>query len=506
MQSHVSQPHEKVSLPASLDACIDHIQTEIGGSSDLVIKRFSCLHLWPGALLYLEGMIDVQMLHQSVLGSLMGYANEHTPSFDDPNDRLTHLKEDVLIAGNTDYAEEMALLFHRLLSGCIILLLDGSTKAICISAAGWEDRNISEPQTQSVVRGPMEGFTENLRKNTTLIRRRIKDPQLWMETRQIGQITKTSVALMYVNHLVDKGVLDEIRRRLDDIDIDSILESGYIEELIQDVTLTPFPTIYNSERPDTVAAGLLEGRVAIIVDGTPFVLLVPSLFVHFFQSAEDYYQRADISTLLRLIRYLAFFIAMLAPSFYIAITTFHQEMLPTSLLINLAAQREGVPFPAFIEAVLMELTYEILREAGVRIPKTVGQAVSIVGTLVIGQAAVNAGVVSAAMVIIVSITAISSYVIPENGMSIAVRILRFFLMILAATFGFFGILLGLLAILLHLTNLRSFGAAYMSPFGPYVASDIKDSLFRMPWTHMMNRPYSNGNGQKKRQKKRTKRL
>lgn len=263
MQSHVSQPHEKISLPASLEACIKHIQTEIGGSSDLVIKCFSCLHLWPGALVYIEGMIDVQMLHQSVLGSLMGYPNEHTPKFDDPNDRLIHIKEDVLIAGNTDYIGEMELLFHRLLSGAIILLLDNSSQAISISAVGWEDRSITEPQSQSVVRGPMEAFTENLRTNTTLIRRRIKDSQLWLETRQIGKLTKTSVALMYMNHLVDKGVIEEVRRRLDDIDIDSILESGYIEELIQDVTLTPFPTIYNSERPDTVAAGLLEGRVAI---------------------------------------------------------------------------------------------------------------------------------------------------------------------------------------------------------------------------------------------------
>ncbi|WP_338555697.1 spore germination protein [Paenibacillus sp. KS-LC4] len=506
MQSQIVQPHEKISLPTSLEACLQHIRTEIGGSPDLVVKRFSCLHLWPGALVYMEGMIDVQMLHQSVLASLMGYPNEHTPKFDNSIDRLRHVKEDVLISGDTDYMEEMESLFHRLLSGSIILLLDNSTLAIAISAAGWENRSITEAQSQSVVRGPMEAFTENLRTNMTMIRRRIKDPQLWIETRQIGNVTKTSVAILYVNHLVDRSVLDELRRRLDDIDIDGILESGYIEELIQDVTLTPFPTIYNSERPDTVSAALLEGRVAIIVDGTPFVLLVPSLFVHFFQSAEDYYQRADISTLLRLIRYLSFFIAMLAPSFYIAITTFHQEMLPTSLLINLAAQREGVPFPAFIEAVLMELTYEILREAGVRIPKTVGQAVSIVGTLVIGQAAVDAGVVSAAMVIIVSITAISSYVIPENGMSIAVRILRFILMLLAASFGFYGILIGLLVILLHLTSLRSFGAPYMSPFGPFAASDIKDSLFRMPWTHMLRRPLSSGNGQKTRQKQRSKRL
>lgn len=218
--------------------------------------------------------------------------------------------------------------------------------------------------------------------------------------------------------------------------------------------------------------------------------MIPALFVQFFQSAEDYYQRADISTLLRLLRFFSFFIALLAPAVYIAVTTFHQEMIPTNLLVSLAAQREGVPFPAFVEAMLMEITYEILREAGVRIPRTVGQAVSIVGTLVIGQAAVDAGVVSAAMVIIVSITAISSYVIPENGLSIAVRIIRFALMMLAAAFGLLGILMGLIVLLLHLTSLRSFGVSYMSPFGPYVESDMKDTLFRLPWPRMTTRPQS----------------
>jgi spore germination protein KA len=266
------------------------------------------------------------------------------------------------------------------------------------------------------------------------------------------------------------------------------LESGYIEELIQDETYTPFPTVYNTERPDVIAAGLLEGRVAILIDGTPFVLLVPALFGQFNQAAEDYYQRADIGTLLRLLRYLSFFIALLGPSLYIAITTFHQEMIPTPLLISLAAQREGVPFPAFIEALVMELTFEILREAGVRLPRAVGQAVSIVGALVIGQAAVEAGIISAAMVIVVSVTAIASFVFPSYNMAISVRILRFGLMGLAASFGLFGITLGLIAIVLHLCSLRSFGIPYMSPFAPFILADQKDMLFKVPLWGMFSRP------------------
>jgi len=455
-------------------------------------------------MLYIDGMVDVQIVNHSILEPLL--QTRELPDFSADNEHLSYLQNDVLVASNVVLINEIKDVLDALLAGFAVVLLEGSDQGLKIAAAGWEDRAVGEPISQTVVRGPMEGFNENLRTNTGLIRKRIRDPHLWIEEREIGRVTNTRVAVVYLEHIVDQEVVNELRSRLDEIDIDAILESGYIEELVQDKTGTIFPTVYNSERPDTVCAALLEGRVAIIIDGTPFVLLVPALFVHFFQSPEDYYQRADISSLIRMIRYLAFFIALLAPSFYIAITTFHQEMLPTNLLISLAAQREGVPFPAFIEAILMELTYEILREAGIRIPKTVGQAVSIVGTLVIGQAAVDAGVVSAAMVIIVSITAISSYVIPENGLSISVRILRFVLMILAAAFGFYGILMVLLITVTHLCSLRSFGVSYMSPFAPYIGKDLKDTIFRVPWARMKTRPLSTGTANETRQaNKKTKR-
>lgn len=213
------------------------------------------------------------------------------------------------------------------------------------------------------MRGPKEAYSENLRTNTALLRRKINDQHLWFETRSIGNVTKTKVSIAYIKGIANQKIVEEVRKRLDQIDVDSILETYYVEELIQDETYTPFPTIFHTERPDVTAANLLEGRVAIFVDGTPNALLVPSLFVQFFQTADDYYQRADITTLLRILRFIGFYIALLGPSFYIAITTFHQEMLPTPLLVNLAAQREGVPFPAFVEALLMEVTFEILREA-----------------------------------------------------------------------------------------------------------------------------------------------
>ncbi|MBU5355965.1 spore germination protein [Paenibacillus silvae] len=500
MASEELKQQETIPIHPNLHENIAYCKNKMGNSNDLMIRPLQTLHKWASVLLYVDGLVDVQVLNTAILQTLM--QERGLPDFSADDEHLSYLQNDVLTAGEVLYVEDMDDAIHSMLAGDVILLLEGSTRGLKIGASGWEDRPVGEPVSQTVVRGPMEGFTENIRTNTALIRKRIRDPQLWIEERVIGHVTKTRVAVVYLEHIVNEDVVKELRSRLDGIDIDSILESGYIEELVQDKTKTIFPTMYNSERPDAVSAALLEGRVAIIVDGTPFVLLVPALFVQFFQSPEDYYQRADISTLIRMIRYLSFFIAMLAPSFYIAISTFHQEMLPTNLLISLAAQREGVPFPAFIEALLMELTYEILREAGIRIPKTVGQAVSIVGTLVIGQAAVDAGVVSAAMVIIVSITAISSYVIPENGLSISVRILRFVLMILAAAFGFYGILIVLLITVTHLCNLRSFGVAYMTPFAPYIQKDLKDTIFRVPWTRMKTRPLSTGTPNVTRQKSR----
>jgi spore germination protein KA len=398
------------------------------------------------------------------------------------------LKERALTVGGVKEVADFDVLFHSLLSGDAILLFEGHTQGFAIGVREWNQRSVTEPATETIIRGPRESFTENIRTNTALIRRKIKDRNLWLETRTIGRVTQTDVSIMYIKGIASDKVIDEVRQRLDRIDIDGILESGYIEEFIQDETYTPFPTIYNTERPDVVAADLLEGRVAILVDGTPFVLTAPSLFTQFFQAAEDYYQRADVSSLLRMLRFFSFFIALFGSSLYIAITTFHQEMLPTALLISLAAQREGVPFPAIIEALMMETALEILREASVRMPRAVGQAVSILGTLVIGTAAVEAGIISAAMVIVISITAISSFIFPAPNMSIAVRLIRFPMMVLAASFGLYGMIAGFIALVLHLCSLRSFGMPYTSPLAPFNASGQKDTIFRLPHWRLRTRP------------------
>lgn len=492
------------SLSPELESNLNHIRRTLGNSTDIVIRE---IPLDEGekhymAVVYTDGLADQKIISESIMSAVADIAKSRArenTGYGRPLEAQKVLEEISFISKEIQYITNYKTLFHSLLSGDAIVLVDGLDRGIAAGARGWKDRGVMETSAENVVRGPRESFTEALRTNTALIRRKIKDPHLWIETKQIGRITQTDVVMMYIDGIANEKIVGEVRTRLERIDVDSILESGYIEELVQDKTLTPFPTIYNTERPDVVAAELLEGKIAIIVDGTPFVLIVPALFVSFLHAAEDYYQRADISSFLRVLRYLSIFISLLGPSLYVAITTFHHEMLPTRLLFGIAGQREQIPFPAFVEAVLMEMTFEILREAGVRLPKNIGSAISIVGTLVIGQAAVEAGIISPAMVIVVAITAISSFVVPSFNMSIAFRMLRFPLMALAGSFGLFGILVGIIAIILHLCSLRSFGIPYMSPFAPLIPEGQKDSILRLPHWMLMNRPrLINQNNEKRR--------
>jgi Bacillus/Clostridium GerA spore germination protein. len=451
-------------------------------SPDIVIREldFGENHSTPAAVLYVSGLVDQDYVNQFIIAPLLSAAKAP-----EAEARIIDIfNRHIMPIGGIHEADDFDALLTGLLSGETVFLCEGYNRGILIGSKGGESRGVEEPTSQSVIRGPKDGFTESLMTNISLIRRRIASPDLWSEQYRIGHVTKTKVAILYLHGKASMPLIEEVRARLARINIDGILESGYIEGWIQDNPQSVFPTVFNSERPDVISAGLLEGRVAIFVDGTPFVLLVPALFIHFFQAAEDYYQRYDISTLVRWLRYFGFVIALLGPSLYIAITTFHHDMLPPELLVSLSAQREGIPFPAFIEALMMELTFELLREAGIRLPRAVGQSISIVGALVIGQAAVQAGIVSAAMVIVVSITAIASFTMPSYSFGISVRMLRFAMMGLAACLGLFGIVAGVIMMIQHLCNLRSFGTPYMSPFSPVQQNKFQDTLIRAPWQFM----------------------
>lgn len=448
-------------------------------------------------MIYVDGLTNTQVVGENLVRALMvNYLAGKNREKESP---VPHMQNHVISIPEVKLEKQLPKLVHAVLSGDVILIIDGEREGMIISARGWDTRGVSEPQAEPLVRGPRDGFTENLRTNTSLVRRRIKSSRLKMEPFEIGALTKTTVAVAYIEGVANEKVVEEVRRRITRIKTDSILESGYLEQFIEDNPWSFFPQVNVTERPDKVCGNLLEGHVAIMIDNTPFVLLVPVFFLQFLQSPEDYYMRPYQASFLRMLRFLTLNIALLFPAFYVAITTFHQEMLPTQLLISITQARAGVPFPAVVEALLMELSFEIVREAGLRLPRPMGQAVSIVGGLVIGQSAVAAGLVSPAMLIVVALTAMSGFSLPVVHAADAIRLLRFPIMLLGATLGLFGVMAALLVILIHLCALRSFGVPYLSPIAPLTVKDLKDTFVRVPWWAMFTRPRVIGYKEPKRQ-------
>ncbi|WMX54667.1 spore germination protein [Peribacillus sp. R9-11] len=475
-------------IDSSISANLDHMKKKTGNSPDIIIRtlKISQNPEMKTTILYVQGLIDNPSVTDFLIESIM--KNPHLKEKLLPQEALDVISEDVVSLGGVETVTDWEKLLLSLLSGDSIIFVDGVNKALVASTRGGERRSIQEPSTHLTVRGSREGFTESNATNIAMLRRIINSPDLWIESMKIGTVTKTDVSIMYINGIAKEGIVEEVKKRLNRINIDSILESGYIEQLIEDQVMTPFPTLNNTERPDMVAGNLLEGRVAIFVNGTPFVLVAPALFVQFFQSVEDYYNRFDIASATRFLRIIVFIISIIGPAVYVAATTFHQEMIPTKLLVIVAAQRETVPLPAVIEALLMEMTFEILREASLRMPKAVGSTMSIVGALVIGQAAVQAGIVSPAMVIIVSITAIASFATPSYAIAISARLVRFLFIICAGVLGFYGMILAFIVLIVHLCSLRSFGVPYMSPLAPLNPEGLGDTFFRRPMWAFKERP------------------
>ncbi len=475
-------------IPCALTESIKKIKAETNASGDVVVRSFSfgAEHKIECALVFIDGLVKAEIINDDIIKPLMfGSLRE----FEDGESRkglISQASNTLLSVNELKETDSFSEAVGGFLSGDTVLLIDGERKALIINSKGWEKRSVSEPASESVIRGPRESFIENLRTNTALLRRKISNPNLTFEAMTVGKRTGTKLCLTYIKGLAQPELIKEVKKRLAAIDTDAILESGYIEQYIEDSPGSLFATIGYSEKPDIVGAKLLEGRVAIIVDGTPFVLTAPYLFIESFQSAEDYYFRPYFATLLRIVRVIGFLTTILAPALYVAITTFHQELIPTRLLITAAAAREGVPFPAFFESLLMIMLFEILREAGVRLPRPVGQALSIVGALVVGEAAVAAGLIGAPMVIVVAVTAVSGFVVPNQYDSVA--ILRLILLVLAASFGGFGFTMGLLGTLVHMSALESFGYPYLSPLAPFISSDTKDTLIRAPLWLMISRP------------------
>lgn len=375
-----------------------------------------------------------------------------------------------------------------ILSGKTLLVLDNSKSGLLLSSENNKTRNIEESTVESVIRGPRDSFIENIHTNIGLIRYRIKSPSLKVKYLTLGNESNTTVSIIYMQNIVNKQLLSEVIKKLKEIKVDGVFESGYIEQYLEESPYSPFPQIQITERPDKVCGNLMEGKIIILVDGSPVALIFPISFFQLFQSPEDYFERILFGNFARALRFIGFIIATSLPSIYVALISFHQEMLPMNLIVDLSRTRAEIPFPPVIEALLMEITIELLREASGRLPGTVGQTIGIVGAIVIGEAAIQARLASPAMIIVVAITAIGSYILPHYSTSYALRIIRFPIILMAATFGAFGIIIAWTWIVIHLCSLESFGYPYLSPLSPLNEGIKRDAFIRAGFWKLKNRP------------------
>ncbi|KRQ87776.1 Spore germination protein B1 [Caloramator mitchellensis] len=484
-------PENKTKISKSLEENVALIKTMLKDCNDIVFREFEVggdngVKMF---LFYVDGMADKLLLDEFVLIPLMIKSREVLPDFNAVKHKLFEVSKDNAMTV-TDFKEVEIIeeLVLNVLSGETGLLIDYTDRALVIATKAWPARSVAEPSAETIIRGPRDGFTETMRVNTALVRRRIRDPRFKIVQKKLGERSQTDIAIMYIEDIVDKRVLDELNKKLGKISIDTIMDSGYLEQLLEDKVFSIFPQAQTTERPDVVAAAVYEGRVGILVDNSPFALIVPVTINAFLQSAEDYYSRSIIATFVRFIRVLAGGLSILSPALYIAITSFHPQIIPSKLALSIAATREGVPFPAFIEAIIMEITFELLREAGIRLPRPIGSTIGIVGGLVIGQAAVSAGIVSPIMVIVVAITAIASFSITNYELATALRLLRFIFMIGASIYGLYGISLCYIGTLIYLVNLKSFGTPYLAPLAPLYLEDMVDSALKFPIKYIKKRP------------------
>jgi spore germination protein len=479
------------SLTGNFKTDLERIRQNIGHNYDVHFREFlvGTTNI-NAAIIYLDGLADMELINNNILVSFM--AGGHQQLLNNEIMSKTPLKtfiiNHMLSVNEVKEVQNVQELISNVMVGSIGLLVEGVPEGFLLGVPKGNKRNIEEPVSEALVRGPRVGFIENLCDNTALLRRHAKNQNLSIINFKVGDRFQKDLVIAYISDIVNPDLLEEVKRRINKIHIDDLPESGYVEQLIEDNYLSPFPQVQNTERPDRVICALAEGRVAILLDGTPFALIVPVTFNMLLQSPEDYYERWIPGTLIRMLRYFATFIALFGPSLYIAFSSFHQGLIPTKLAISIAASREGVPFPPLIEALIMEISIEILREAGLRLPKPVGQSIGIVGGLIVGEAAVQAGIVSPIMVIVVAVTAISSFTLPHYSFGITMRLLRFIAMFSSAVFGLYGVVLFFLLLSSHLVKLKSFGIPYLSPAVPYQLNDWKDLIIRAPLAMMKRRP------------------
>lgn len=467
-------PQHRIS--PDLDANLNMLRRLYSGAPDLVIRLLPCSASGCRmALAYLSSLADSDKIATSIIRPLTE-RGDHRP------DSLPVQLPGIETTGDWEKAG------MSLLQGNTVLFREGREEAALISTEDWPNRNITDPKLESSIHGARLSFTENARTNIALIRRHLPSPSLKINTHYIGRQCRIPIHILYMEHILNPDILTELEVRLKQVDIDAIMMAGELAELIQDNRYSPFPQMLLSERVDSTSSNIMQGRFAIITDRSPIAIVGPVSIVSFLQSIDDYSTPWMVATFIRLLRYLAWFMAIFLPALYIAVISYNFEVIPLELILSIGESREKVPFPPLIEAMLMELTLEMLREAGIRLPGPIGQTVGVVGGIVIGQAAVQAGIVSNIMVIVVATTAIASFIIPNYNMSATVRLLRFPMMLIASLFGIVGLALAMMTLIAHLISLESMGSPYSTPFAPTQFSDWKDSFMRWPITKMITRP------------------
>ncbi len=467
-------------LQANLDALKRVLH--YGVNADVVIREFDLPTEPPtrAAIVFIEGLASREIIDLAVLQPLM-LISKLEPRLE-PSDVLTLVERRLLPGNQVTRKDNLRGAVEGIIAGTTCVLVDGCDVVLEVETKAWEHRMVTSPTSEMVVRGPQEAFTETLKSNVALVRRRLRTPDFVNEMLKVGTLSRVDCAILYVEGIANPKLVSEVKRRVNGVRTDHIQDTGTLEQFIEDRPFTLIPQTHSTERPDRMAAFLAEGHVGVMIDGSPFGLVVPATFWSLLHAAEDHFLRWPFGTFLRLVRLLGFGVGVLLPAAYVAMTNFHPEMIPTDLLLAIAATRERVPFPTVVEVLVMEMSFELIREAGIRVPGVIGPTLGIVGALILGQAAVAASIVSPILVIIVAITALGSLSVPNFNMAFAGRLSRFIYILLAGAFGFYGIAVGLFAQIMLYVNTRSFGVPFMSPVTPYARSS-GDLILRYPsWT------------------------
>lgn len=467
---------EQFSLPLNGDLVIRKFRINVRDSS---IEAF---------MVFFDGLVDTKVIDDDILQPLMLLSSLDIKG--EGEDILKYIRSHIVPHNQLKEVRTHQEVIDAVYFGGCGIYIDGLDTAFTADVKDFPGRSVEKPNNELVIMGPQEGFTESLRKNTGLIRKRLMDRNLIAENIELGKRSKTPCAIMYIRDIANDSLVSEVRRRLQKIEVDHIMDTGELEQFIEDDPYYPAPQVLSTERPDRVCSMLAEGRVAIIMHGSPYALVVPFTNNDILYSAEDQYLRFPYSNLLRIIRVLALFMSLLLPGIYLAITNYHHEMIPTDLLLAILSAREKVPFPSVVEVFLMEISFELIREAGIRIPGPIGPTLGIIGALILGQAAVEANIVSPILIIVVAVTGLGSFAIPNFSGGFAFRILRFGFIILAALSGFLGITVGLVLLGLWSVNVKSFGVPYISPVAPRTRGGFSGAVLKSPvWKQELRPDY-----------------